>query len=141
MIKRISSDEARALLSESRVGRLGCVVDNGPYVVPVSYIFLDDSIYIHSLAGRKTRALAANPRACLQVDDIKDEFHWRSAIAFGRYEEVTNEQERNWVLRRLHSRFPRLTPVESVPVHDGQSSVIVFRIRVEEITGVAEVPL
>ena len=141
MIKRISSDEARALLGENRVGRLGCVVDDGPYVVPVSYIFHDDSIYIHSLAGRKTRALAANPRACLQVDEIKDEVHWRSVIAFGRYEEVTNEQERNWALRRLHSRFPQLTPVESVPVHDGQSSVIVFRIRVEEITGVGEVPL
>jgi nitroimidazol reductase NimA-like FMN-containing flavoprotein (pyridoxamine 5'-phosphate oxidase superfamily) len=141
MIRRISSDEAQALLGEGRVGRLGCVVDGGPYVIPVSYIFHDGSIYIHSLPGRKTRALASNPRACLQVDDIKDEFHWRSVIAFGRYEELTDEQERNWAVRRLLARFPQLTPVESVPVHDGQSSVIVFRIRVEEITGVGEVPL
>jgi nitroimidazol reductase NimA-like FMN-containing flavoprotein (pyridoxamine 5'-phosphate oxidase superfamily) len=141
MINRISSDEARLLLGEGCVGRLGCVVDGGPYVVPVSYIFEDDSIYVHSLAGRKTRALAANPRACLQVDDIKDAFNWRSVIAFGSYEEITDEAERRWALRRLLSRFPQLTPVESVPVHDGQSSVIVFRIRVEEITGVGEEPL
>jgi hypothetical protein len=141
MIRRISSDEALALLGEARVGRLGCVVDGGPYVVPVSYIFHDGSIYIHSLPGRKTRALASNPRACLQVDEIKDEFHWRSVIAFGSYEEITDEQERNWAVRRLLARFPQLTPVESVPVHDGQSSVIVFRIRVEEITGVGEGPL
>ena len=129
------------MLSESSVGRLGCVIDDGPYVVPVSYVFENDSIYIHSLAGRKTRALASNPRACLQVDDIKDEFHWRSVIAFGRYEELTDEQERRWAVRRLLARFPQLTPVESVPVHDGQSSVIVFRILVEEITGVGEAPL
>ena len=129
------------MLDEGRVGRLGCVTDGGPYVVPVSYVFENDSIYIHSLPGRKTRALASNPRACLQVDEIKDEFHWRSVIAFGRYEEITEEQERKWVVRRLLSRFPQLTPVESVPVHDGQSSVIVFRIRVEEITGVCEAPL
>ena len=129
------------MLGEGRVGRLGCVDGGGPYVVPVSYIFEDDSIYIHSLPGRKTRALAANPRACLQVDDIKDAFNWRSVIAFGSYEEITDERERRWALRRLLSRFPQLTPVESVPVHDGQSSVIVFRIRVEEITGVGEGPL
>jgi hypothetical protein len=31
-----------------------------------------------------------------------------------------------------------LTPVESVPVHDGQSSVIIYRIRIEQVTGVGE---
>jgi nitroimidazol reductase NimA-like FMN-containing flavoprotein (pyridoxamine 5'-phosphate oxidase superfamily) len=72
------------------------------------------------------------------VDQIKDEYHWRSALAFGLYEELTNEQERRWAVRRLLSRFPHLTPVESVPVHDGQSSVIVFRVRIEEMSGVGE---
>lgn len=138
MIRPLSESETRALLSEARTGRLGCVVDDGPYVVPVNYVFNNDSIYTHSLLGRKIKALRANPRACLQVDDIRDENNWRSAIAFGSYEEVTDEGERNWALRRLISRFPHLTPVESVPVHDGQSSVIVFRIRVEELTGVGE---
>jgi nitroimidazol reductase NimA-like FMN-containing flavoprotein (pyridoxamine 5'-phosphate oxidase superfamily) len=117
---------------------LGCVVDGGPYVIPVNYVFHNDSIYVHSLLGRKIKALRANPRACLQVDDIRDEYNWRSAIAFGRYEEVTDEGERNRAMHQLILRFPSLTPVESVPVHDGQSSVIVFRIRVEEVTGVGE---
>ena len=138
MIKTISDEEARTLLSECRTGRLGCVADGGPYVVPVSYIFSDDSIYIHSYPGRKIKALRENPRACLQVDDVKDTYNWRSAIAFGHYEEIIDEEERRRVFRQLLSHFPALTPVESVPVHDGQSSVIVFRIRVEEVTGVAE---
>jgi nitroimidazol reductase NimA-like FMN-containing flavoprotein (pyridoxamine 5'-phosphate oxidase superfamily) len=107
-------------------------------VVPVSYVFARDSIYIHSLSGRKIKALRENPRACLQADEIKDAYNWRSAIAFGRYEEITDEAERYWAVRRLLSRFPTLTPVESVPVHDGQSSVIIFRIRVEEVSGVGE---
>jgi len=138
LISSLSQDEARALLSEACTGRLGCVVDGGPYVVPVNYVFHDDSVYVHSLPGRKIKALRANPRACLQVDDIRDAYHWRSAIAFGRYEEITNDGERQWAMRRLLMRFPHLTPVESVPVHDGQSSVILFRIRVEEMTGVGE---
>lgn len=126
------------MLGKCRIGRLGCIDDGGPYVVPVNYVFHDDSIYVHSLPGRKIKALRENPRVCLQVDEIKDIYLWRSAIAFGRYEEVTGEGERRWVVRRFLSSFPNLTPVESVPVHDGQSSVIIFRIRVEEVSGVAE---
>ena len=138
MIKPLSDEEARALLRQGRIGRLGCIADDGPYVVPVSYIFEGDSIYIHSLTGRKIKAMRANPRACLQVDDIKDEYHWRSAIAFGRYEEISDSDERARALDDLLKQFPHLTPIESVPVHDGQSSVIVFRIRVEEVSGVGE---
>jgi len=138
MISALNQEETRALLSEARTGRLGCVVAGGPYIVPVNYVFHDDRIYIHSLPGRKVDALRANPRACLQVDDVQDAYHWRSVIAFGRYEEVTDDGERQWAMRRLLARFPHLTPVESVPVHDGQSSVILFRIDVEEMTGVGE---
>lgn len=139
MIGPLSQQEARALLSKARTGRLGCLVDDGPYVVPVNYVFHDDRIYVHSLPGRKINAMRANPRVCLQVDDIQDAYHWRSAIAFGRYEEVADEGERRWAVRRLLARFPDLTPVESVPVHDGQSSVILFRIHIEEVTGVGEI--
>ena len=138
MITRLSHEEARALLTASRVGRLGCVYEGGPYVVPINYVLDGESIYIHSLPGRKVEALRANPRVCLQVDDVTDSYHWRSAIAFGAYNEVTNPTERERAVRALYARFPNLTPVESVPVHDGQSSVVIFRILIDEVTGVGE---
>jgi nitroimidazol reductase NimA-like FMN-containing flavoprotein (pyridoxamine 5'-phosphate oxidase superfamily) len=117
---------------------LGCIFDGAPYVVPVSYIFRDGRIYIHSLLGRKIAALRANSTACLQVDQIRDEYQWRSAIAFGDYREVTERSERDRALAELLQRFPHLTPVESVPVHDGGSSVIVFCIQVKQLSGVGE---
>lgn len=138
MLTVLTQEEARALLIESRVGRLGCIYEGGPYVVPVNYVFDGVDVFIHSLPGRKLAALRANPRACLQVDSIADECRWRSAIAFGSYEEVTDPAERGRALHLLLARYPHLTPVESVPVHDGQSSVSVFRIRVAEMTGVGE---
>ena len=46
--------------------------------------------------------------------------------------------ERERAVRHLLARFPQLTPVESVPVHDGQSAVTVFCIRLHEVTGVRE---
>jgi uncharacterized protein len=107
-------------------------------VVPVCYLLSGDAIYVHSLGGRKVRAMRQDPRVCLQVEAVEDEYTWRSAIAFGLFEEVTEADERDRAVRRLLARFPQLTPVESVPVHDGQSSVIVFCIHIEEVTGVCE---
>jgi len=138
MITHLSADEARALLASRRVGRLGCVYEGGPYVVPINYVLDGESIYTHSLPGQKIEALRANPKACLQVDEIIDSYHWRSAIAFGNYEEVINSDERSRAVRALQARFPNLTPVESVPVHDGQSSVVVFAIRIQAISGAGE---
>lgn len=138
MITPLSAEESRSLLGECRVGRLGCTSDGWPYVVPVNYVFDGANIYIHSLPGRKIAALRENARACLQVDAIIDEYRWRSALAFGIYEDVTDPVERDRAMRLLLARFPQLTPVESVPVHDGQSSIIIFRVRVDKITGVGE---
>src|SRR5437867_3942235 len=138
MIRPLTNEEARALLAERRVGRLGCIAEGQPYVVPVSYILHGDKIYSHSLLGQKIRALRANRRVCLQVDQIEDDYHWRSAIACGQYREVTEPGERDSVISELLARFPSLTPVESVPVHDGGSSVVVFCIEIERVTGVAD---
>lgn len=138
MIRTLNEEEMRALLDESRIGRLGCVVDGSPYVVPVNYVYHNNSIYIHSLVGTKIRSLRENPRACFQVDKIESDYRWRSVLAFGQYEEITDEDERRWVGRRLLARFPNLTPIESVPVHDGQSSIIIFRILIKEMSGVGE---
>lgn len=138
MITRLTYEEAHELLTASRIGHLGCVYEGGPYVVPINYVLDGGSIYVHSLPGRKLEALHANPRACLQVDKIIDGYHWSSAIAFGIFEEVTDPNERTHAVRALLKSFPNLTPVESVPVHDGQSSVVIFRIQVQEITGAGE---
>ncbi|MFS8084731.1 MAG: pyridoxamine 5'-phosphate oxidase family protein [Acidobacteriota bacterium] len=131
--------ETRELITTGKVGHLGCVVKGEPYVVPINYLFEDDSVYGHSTMGRKIRALRTHPRACLQVDRIEGDFHWRSAIAFGDFEEIHQEPERAQVMGKLLKRFPLLTPVESVSSkHTELSEVIVFRIRVNRVTGLAE---
>ena len=47
MITRLSQEEARALLTVSRVGRLGCVYEGGPYVVPINYV-LDGRAFMYT---------------------------------------------------------------------------------------------
>ena len=83
--------------------------------------------------------MRAHPRICLQVDHIDDDFNWRSAIAFGRFEEIERPNDRRKFLGKLLSNFPKLTPVESRIVQDAAApDSIVFRIVIDRITGVEE---
>ena len=136
-ISKLGDRDSLAILREGTLGRLGCIAADWPYVVPVNYFFDGRDIYIHTLPGKKLDALRVNPRVCLQVDDIKDSYNWRSVIAYGTFEEVSNEETRENVLTKLYSRLPHMTPVESKLV-EGAKGTVVFRIKVEEVTGMAE---
>jgi nitroimidazol reductase NimA-like FMN-containing flavoprotein (pyridoxamine 5'-phosphate oxidase superfamily) len=106
-------------------------------VVPISYLFEGDAIYVHSMPGRKIKMLRANPRACLQVDDIKSTYDWKSVLAFGNFAEVTDKVERGHLLVRLFNHFPHLTPVES-RMEGNVEQAIVFRIEIDSISGIYE---
>ena len=139
MMKTLSNEDARRLFQSARVVRLGCVVNGDPYVVPINCHLEGDYLYSHSLSGMKIAGLRENPRACVQVDEIESDLRWRSAIAFGNYEEITRPNERAVILNKLLHRFPMLTPVESAIAVDGSTpEVIVFRIKIERLTGVSE---
>ena len=139
MIKMLTNDEARNLFETARVARLGCIVNGEPYVVPINCQLEGDFLYSHSLPGLKISGLRDNPHACVQVDDIESDLQWKSAIAFGTYEEIVKPNERASILGKLLRKFPMLTPVESAIVEDGiPPEVIVFKIKMERLTGVSE---
>lgn len=138
MINYLNSEEIEQLLQTARVARLGCVVKGDPYVVPINYEFRDGAIYAHSLPGLKISALRENPRACVQVDQIDSDLGWRSALAFGTFEELKDDAQRQEALTRLMSKYPMMTPVEWSVVHDADTQdIIVFRINIDRMTGVA----
>ena len=139
MVSSLSEIQARSLLACSSIGRLGCIVEGHPYVVPISYIVEGNSIYSHSLSGTKITALRANPRACVQVDKIENALRWSSVLAVGKFEELADQEERHRVINKLLYRFPLLTPVESTIAYDaGPADVVVYRINIEKLTGVSE---
>ena len=139
MIKQLNQDESHELLRKNRTARLGCIADDGPYVVPVNYVFDGERAYLHSLPGYKIQVMRVDPRVCLQVDEIADELNWKSVQVFGTYEEITNRRERAEALNHLLARFSRLTPVESfIAVDAGAPTPIVFRIRADRIKGISE---
>lgn len=139
MTKMLTEAEARNLIVAGKIGRLGCVDNGEPYVVPINYVFEDGAIFSHSLPGRKIDAMRAHARVCLQVDEIENDFGWRSAIAYGNFQEIRVPSDRRTILGKLLGRFPLLTPVESVMARDANApDTIVFRIMADRITGVEE---
>jgi uncharacterized protein len=138
-MKILEVEQARHLFQTARIARLGCVVNGEPYVVPINCYLDGEALYSHSLPGTKINALRKTRRACIQVDDIESDLRWRSAIAFGSFEEITKQNERADVLAKLLRRFPMLTPVESALVADGSPpEIIVFRVKIDRLTAVSE---
>ncbi len=141
MINTLNEKASLELLKNNRLGRLGCVLENGePYIVPINYLFEDEYIYIHSLLGQKITAMRINPKICLQIDSIADDgFEWQSVIAHGEFEEIENRDIKTKILYRFYEDFPRFTPVEAKFNKEiSLKNVIVFRIKDMNLTGVSE---
>lgn len=84
--RELSIDECMVLLSSARYGRLGLCKDNQPYVIPMSYVYHDGKIYLHSGGkGKKILYVTANPRVCFQID-LLEKGKWSSVNASGRAE-------------------------------------------------------
>ncbi len=140
MIEKLSTVESKKLLEERKFGHLACVLESGePYVVPINFLFIDGSLYLHSLEGKKLAAMRSNGKVCLQVEEIKSDFIWQSAIVLGEFQEIRNAKEKSKLLLKFSESFERLTPVESLSESDlKQQEATVFRINIRQITGVGE---
>lgn len=139
MISRLTAEQSYALLRGGRVLHLGVVESGEPYVVPVNYVFDGEYVYLHSLPGRKVDAMRCDPRVCIEVEEVQDDFCWKSVVAFGRAEELTGADARAQALSLLLALFPHLTPVESFMADDaGAPAPLAFRIRLERVTGLSE---
>jgi nitroimidazol reductase NimA-like FMN-containing flavoprotein (pyridoxamine 5'-phosphate oxidase superfamily) len=140
MWKELNEKEALDLLAKNNFAHLGCVLeDEVPYVVPVNYLLKNGSVYIHSLEGTKLEALRNNRNACVQVENIRNAFVWQSVIAFGTFEEMSDDEKKSEVLEDLLARFRTLTPVEGLEAERGTAEdLVVFRIKIDRLTGVSE---
>ena len=143
IISDITAQECRMHLAASRVGRLACVRDGMPYVVPISFVYEDGHIDSFSLIGHKVWAMRGHPQVCFEVDEICSPRSWWSVIAFGRYEELSeagprqNERDHAWSL--LQKARPNWWEPGSETPHSEDKVAspphLFFRINIEKITG------
>ena len=81
--RELSFEECAALLSAGRYGRLGLSLNDMPYIVPMSYVYSNSRIYLHSRGnGKKVEFATKNPNVCFEVD-LLDKDRWSSIVAYG----------------------------------------------------------
>jgi uncharacterized protein len=130
----LSANEVDELLTGESLGRLGCVSESGPYVVPIQYACESgcDGVVVHSLEGEKIRAMRERPDVCLEVDRVKNPVSWKSVVARGVFEELSGDEAR----AALDRVVTRLLPTGNVPAGVDpfcppgmENKVVMFRVR------------
>jgi len=134
------------ILRQAEVGRLGTAVNGVPYVVPMNFCYVEDTIYLHSFrGGKKIKAIQSNPRVCFEVDEgeiIKGEtpcdYSWRftSVIANGVATVVEDQDERLRGLRLISDKYsPGKGSMITPEIMEKNKHVWIIRIDIDEMAG------
>lgn len=146
-----TSREMELLLEKMPVGRLGITTKNGPYVVPMNFLFFEGHIYLHSaLSGRKMESLRADSRVCFLVDEVGSQVLsqrgcgisqiYRSVLCFGRAKFVEDPIEKKAILERMVQKYvPPTFPFPHVKEQNMETTAVV-RIVIESMKGKAHEP-
>jgi len=102
IITRMRSKECREFLARTGFGRVGCSLNNRPYIVPVYFVFESGRFYCFSTLGQKVEYMRENPLVCVQTDEIRSHDDWTSVIVLGKYVEIPNTPE--YAKGREHTR-------------------------------------
>jgi len=145
-IDELNETECREILSRSSSARLGCSQNDQPYVVPVGIAYEADYIYVFATPGKKIKWMRANPKVCVQVDEISNQSDWVSVIANGEYEELPEPQftnERNHardLFQKRHHWWLNALAQRRIRMRDEEITPLFFRIHVNSVTGLRGIP-
>jgi nitroimidazol reductase NimA-like FMN-containing flavoprotein (pyridoxamine 5'-phosphate oxidase superfamily) len=140
-INEMTTQECSALLADASVGRLGCSFENQPYVVPIHFAYDSSYLYAFSTFGQKIEWMRANPKVCVQIDEIQSESEWASVIVTGGYEELPEPQyaaERQHASSLLAKRcrwWLNAFGERQLRVGDKAIDPLFFRIRIQSMSG------
>ncbi len=150
MIGRLTEIQILDVLKNNFLGRIGCSDGTKTYVVPINYIYYENYIIGHSVAGMKIEMMRKNPQVCFEVDEMQSFTNWKSVIAWGKYEELNNEEEKQTAMKLfvdhlIHMKIsetavlPQLTERRVHPRTQGIIKPIVYKILFTEKTGRYEI--
>jgi uncharacterized protein len=94
--------------------------------------------------------MRSNPLVCFEVDELHSFSNWRSVIAWGKYEEVQEPEEKESLMKSFVERMLYMKmsvtalPPEQFPMRihprDEPLSFVVYKIIIEKMTGRYETP-
>jgi nitroimidazol reductase NimA-like FMN-containing flavoprotein (pyridoxamine 5'-phosphate oxidase superfamily) len=139
LIKELTVNECRDILRSTNLGRLACVRYSQPYIVPIYFDFHDDYLYSFATKGRKIQWMRTNPRVCVEVDYILDQFNWTTVVVEGRYEELTKAPAHEAARKRADALFQNRHdwwfPAAAKTASASERVPVIYRIAIEGLSG------
>lgn len=141
----MSKEDCEAVLHRGSSGVLALYGDEGyPYAVPLSYAYEDGNLYFHcARSGHKLDAVLRNEKASFCVIDqdevVPEKYttYFRSAIAFGRVRELTDDAEKRRAIELLARKYaPDDTDEQRARAIEGEwAPLCMLEMRIEHLTG------
>ncbi|KAB2659399.1 pyridoxamine 5'-phosphate oxidase family protein [Brucella tritici] len=139
MIREMSEYDIRDMIQHTHLGRLAYVLDNRPFIIPLSFRFSGGSLYSFTTDGQKTEALRKNDAVCILFDHIESRTNWRTVVLNGHYREIDRDDEKNAIVALMASEPTWWEPAYIKTVakdgHERKLEPIFFRIDIESATG------
>jgi len=139
-----SRQEIDAIIRTALVCRIAMADGNEPYVVPVSFGYDGDALFIHTAkSGRKIDFIEANSRVCFELEanvsiqaDDRDACHWtfafESVIGYGTITELVSAEGRALGLNQIMLQYSG----REWEIDDAATATTrVWRIEIESLTG------
>lgn len=147
LIESMTRETSIDLLKRARVARLGYIHHGQPYIVPMLFAYDVDYLYSFSSEGQKIAGMRANPKVCVEVDDLVTTQQWETAIVVGQYEELPHTEEHETPRAHAYALLQRRPawwePGYVKTIVDGKErrlESLYFRIRIDQISGRRGVP-
>ena len=104
----------------------------------MNYAYDGKELFFFTTQGMKTQFIDANPKVCLQVEEVKDSSHWRSVMVIGQAVKLTKTEDTQHAMKVITERNPSLTPAISATQLDSMGRAVdiaLYRITPEIIDG------
>lgn len=142
--QQLAEEQSVEILEKATSGVLALSGENGyPYAVPLSFVYSNGSLFFHCAAvGNKIDAIKNNNKASFCViakDDIVPErytTHYKSVIAFGNIEILTDEAEKRNALSLVAKKYsPSDEEGREKEIESTIGRVCILKMKVEHLTG------
>ena len=147
LIHDMTREASIDLLTRTRLGRLAYAHEGQSYIAPMNFEYQDNYLYGFSTLGQKIICMRANPRVCVEAEELASPQNWATIIVLGTYEELPDTPQYEDLRRRAWSLLQR-RPLWWEPgyvktvLHEETRPMdfMYFRIHIDQISGHRGIP-
>jgi hypothetical protein len=109
-------EQVEAIVRTGRVAHIAYAIDGQPYVLPFTYDYADERIYVHAVPGSRTvKTLRAGMKVAIEItmldgliasrDASTHSMNYRSVVVFGVAEAIRDHAEKRAIFERMTARY------------------------------------